>query len=58
MDFLEELVCNPNLLPVEHKAAAQLLRMLTKCEEPDNKVDLDVLLAPPMVSHKNYFIHS
>ena len=45
-EFLEELVHNTNLLPAEHKAASQLLAMITK-EETSKKIDLDVLLAPP-----------
>ncbi|CAM1331460.1 RASGRF1 (predicted) [Pycnogonum litorale] len=53
VDFLEELVCNPNLLPVEHKAAAQLLQMLTKFDEPNDKIDLDVLLAPSVTPSKD-----
>lgn len=51
-DFLEELVHSPNLLPAEHKAAAQLLQMMgtTKKDESKADVDLDILLAPHMVS--------
>lgn len=45
-DFLEELVHNTNLLPAEHKAASQLLTMITK-EELNRKIDLDILLTPP-----------
>jgi hypothetical protein len=32
-EFLEELVHNPNLLPAEHKAACQLLQMISKDKE-------------------------
>ncbi|XP_074594267.1 ras-specific guanine nucleotide-releasing factor 1-like isoform X2 [Brevipalpus obovatus] len=46
-EFLEELVNNPSLLPAEHKAASQLLQMITK-EEQLKKIDLDMLLAPPV----------
>ena len=47
-EFLEELVSNTNLLPAEHKAASQLLQMITKeCEE--ERIDLDLLLSPPSV---------
>lgn len=45
-EFLEELVHNTTLLPAEHKAASQLLSMITK-EETVKKIDLDLLLAPP-----------
>jgi hypothetical protein len=45
-EFLEELVHNTTLLPAEHKAASQLLAMITK-EDTSKKIDLDVLLAPP-----------
>jgi len=49
IEFLDEIIYNPNLLPAEHKAASQLMRLLTK-EEPDrNKVDLAVLFAAPQV---------
>lgn len=52
-EFLEELVHSPNLLPAEHKAAAQLLQMMGTTKKDENKgdVDLDILLAPHMVSH-------
>ncbi|XP_052122507.1 ras-specific guanine nucleotide-releasing factor 2-like [Frankliniella occidentalis] len=47
IQFLEDIQCSPSLLPAEYKAAGQLLRLITK-EEPENsKVDLNVLLAPP-----------
>lgn len=49
IQFLEDIMCSPSLLPAEYKAASQLLRLITK-EEPENsKVDLSVLLAPPTV---------
>lgn len=49
IEFLDDIIYSPNLLPAEHKAAAQLLRLIRK-EEPEHaKVDLDRLLAPPMV---------
>ncbi|XP_064474467.1 ras-specific guanine nucleotide-releasing factor 2-like isoform X2 [Ornithodoros turicata] len=47
-EFLEELVHNTSLLPTEHKAAAQLLHMISKQDEDKTKVDLDILLAPPI----------
>lgn len=53
IEFLEDIGSSPNLLPAEHKAASQLLRLICK-EEPENsKVDLEKLLAPPTV--RNYF---
>ena len=45
-EFLEELVHNTNLLPAEHRAASQLLAMITK-EDFNRKIDLDALLVPP-----------
>lgn len=48
--FLEDLVCCPTLLPAEHKAASQLLRLLTKEEPPNPQEELANLLAPPSVS--------
>lgn len=50
-EFLEELVHSPNLLPAEHKAAAQLLQMMSKQDNDKTNVDLDILLAPHMVSN-------
>jgi len=50
-EFLEELVHNTTLLPAEHKAASQLLAMITK-EEPNKRIDLDVLLSPPQKPSK------
>ncbi|GAB6018998.1 hypothetical protein CHUAL_000631 [Chamberlinius hualienensis] len=51
-DFLEEVVNNVNLLPAEHKAAAQLFQMVTHMEPDINKVDLDLLLAAPSTPSK------
>ncbi|XP_015792676.1 ras-specific guanine nucleotide-releasing factor 2-like isoform X4 [Tetranychus urticae] len=53
-EFLEELVNNSSLLPAEHKAASQLLTMISK-EDSSKKVDLDVLLAPPQMGCKDTF---
>jgi hypothetical protein len=50
IEFLDDIICSPNLLPAEHKAASQLLRLITKEEPESSKVDLNLLLAPPMVS--------
>lgn len=51
-DFLEELVHNANLLPSEHKAAGQLLQMITKQSQVKG-VDLDVLLARPLAPSRD-----
>lgn len=48
MDFLKEIESSPGLLPAEHKAAAQLLRLLERA--PDRAVDLKTLFVPPPVS--------
>jgi hypothetical protein len=55
IEFLDDIICSPNLLPAEHKAASQLLRLITKEEPESSKVDLDLLLAPPMVSIQKLF---
>lgn len=53
-DFLEELVHNTNLLPAEHKAAVQLQQMIAKQTlDAKEKVDLDVLLAPPITPSRD-----
>ena len=50
-DLLEEMVCNHNLLPAEHKAAASILCVLMKEEEVGkNKVSLEDLLKSPEVN--------
>ncbi|XP_017765392.1 PREDICTED: ras-specific guanine nucleotide-releasing factor 2-like [Eufriesea mexicana] len=49
IEFLEDIIYCPNLLPAEHKAASQLLRLITKEEPESNKVDLKKLLSPPTV---------
>ena len=51
IEFLQDLVCNPTLLPAENKAASQLLRLLTKEEQNTNKVDIPTLLTPTAVTH-------
>ncbi|KAK7065858.1 Ras protein-specific guanine nucleotide-releasing factor [Halocaridina rubra] len=51
--FLDDLVCGPTLLPAEHKAASQLLRLLTKEDQPNQpRVELTTLLAPPLTPSK------
>lgn len=49
IEFLEDITYSPSLLPAEHKAVNQLLRLITKEEPESNKVDLAVLLASPSV---------
>lgn len=58
IEFLEDIIYSPNLLPAEHKAASQLLRLITKEELENSKIDLDKLLAPPTVSDDmdSYFL--
>ncbi|XP_076247856.1 ras-specific guanine nucleotide-releasing factor 1 isoform X2 [Calliopsis andreniformis] len=52
IEFLEDIIYCPSLLPAEHKVASQLLRLISK-EEPENsKVDLKKLLTPPTISSK------
>ncbi|OAD61779.1 Ras-specific guanine nucleotide-releasing factor 1, partial [Eufriesea mexicana] len=51
IEFLEDIIYCPNLLPAEHKAASQLLRLITKEEPESNKVDLKKLLSPPTIAH-------
>ena len=52
IDFLEDIICTPTLLPSEHRASSQLLRMLTKDEPTQNKINLDQLLTPIQASTK------
>ncbi|XP_046833094.1 ras-specific guanine nucleotide-releasing factor 2-like isoform X2 [Vespa crabro] len=52
IEFLEDIIYSPNLLPAEHKAASQLLRLITKEEPESNKVDLKKLLTPPTMASK------
>ncbi|XP_024946979.1 ras-specific guanine nucleotide-releasing factor 2 isoform X3 [Cephus cinctus] len=52
IEFLEDIVYSPNLLPAEHKAASQLLRLITKEESESNKADLKKLLTPPTTQSK------
>ena len=53
-DMLEDMACNHMLCPAEHKAAATILRVLTKeTEISKQKMDLNQLLQPPCVSREN-----
>jgi hypothetical protein len=49
--MLEEMVCNTSLLPTEHKAAASILRTISKESQELKKVDLEKLLTPPAVKN-------
>ncbi|KOX69097.1 Ras-specific guanine nucleotide-releasing factor 1, partial [Melipona quadrifasciata] len=49
--FLDDIIHWPNLLPAEHKAATQLLRLITKEQPENNKEELRKLLAPPTIAH-------
>lgn len=49
IDFLEDILFSPNLLPAEHKIAGQLLRLLTMDETKKTNVDLNLLLIPSQV---------
>ena len=53
IEFLEDIICTSSLLPSEHRASSQLLRMLTK-EEPTQtpKINLGTLLTSLQVSEK------
>ncbi|XP_013403416.1 ras-specific guanine nucleotide-releasing factor 1 [Lingula anatina] len=55
-DLLEEMVCNTNLLPAEHKAAASILRTMAKEESANTyRVDLVAVLSPPLKPSKDTF---
>ncbi|KAL7033129.1 hypothetical protein ACKWTF_007492 [Chironomus riparius] len=47
IEFLDEITCSPNLLPGEHRAASQLLRLLTREDIDSSRKNLEMLLAPP-----------
>lgn len=57
MEFLDDIIYSPNLLPAEHKAAAQLLRLLTKEESEVNRIDLNKLLNSPLVINDYEYIN-
>ncbi|XP_055550871.1 ras-specific guanine nucleotide-releasing factor 2-like isoform X3 [Wyeomyia smithii] len=50
--FLDDITCSPNLLPTEHRAASQLLRLLCREDIDSGKQQLDTLLTPPLVPSK------
>lgn len=47
--FLDDITCSPNLLPSEHRAASQLLRLLCREDIESNQLHLEKLLTPPKV---------
>lgn len=49
IEFLEDILLSPNLLPAEHKIAGQLIRLLTMDETKKTNVDLNQLLIPSQV---------
>lgn len=51
--FLDEITCSPNLLPTEHRAASQLLRLLCRDDLDSLKKNLELLLAPTLVRSFN-----
>lgn len=53
--FLDEITCSPNLLPSEHRAASQLLRLLCRDDIESARKNLELLLAPTTVSFKFYY---
>lgn len=48
--FLDEITCSPNLLPSEHRAASQLLRLLCRDDLDIGRKNLELLLTAPNVS--------
>ncbi|XP_011305248.1 ras-specific guanine nucleotide-releasing factor 2 [Fopius arisanus] len=52
IEFLDDIVGSPNLLPAEHKAASQLLRFISKEEQEHRKISLHALLATPSIQSK------
>ncbi|CAG0925457.1 unnamed protein product, partial [Notodromas monacha] len=58
VEFLEDCVSAPNLLPAEHKAATQLLRLLTREDFEHKAIDLETLLAPPASPFPDDLKHS
>ncbi|XP_055605040.1 ras-specific guanine nucleotide-releasing factor 2-like [Uranotaenia lowii] len=50
--FLDDITCSPNLLPTEHRAASQLLRLLCRDDIDSGKQRLEMLLTPPQTPSK------
>ncbi len=54
-NLLEDLVCNQNLIPSDHKAVLQILRQFKTNTLTEPKLDLFVLLKPQQVpSHEEF----
>lgn len=49
ISFLDEITCSPGLLPSEHRAASQLLRLLCREDLDSGRKNLELLLAPTSV---------
>lgn len=49
VNFLETISCSPNLLPSEHRAASQLIRLLTREDLDAGRRHIEALLSPPHV---------
>ena len=54
IEFLEDVLSSPHLLPAEHKAASQLLQLLTREEPTYRTIDLSVILTQPSVMEWNW----
>ncbi|CAH2011128.1 unnamed protein product [Acanthoscelides obtectus] len=52
IEFLDDIIYSPNLLPAEHTAAAQLLKMLTREDAEGSKISVFKLVALSRVSSK------
>lgn len=50
--FLDDITCSPNLLPTEHRAASQLLRLLCREDIDSGRKTLETLLTPPLYASK------
>lgn len=50
--FLEKVTIDPHLLPVEIRAASQLLRLLARDDTDKNRKKLFLLLTPPSLPSK------
>lgn len=46
--FLDDITCSPNLLPSEHRAASQLLRLLCREDLEVGRKHLEAILTPPV----------
>lgn len=57
VDFLEDIMCTPTVLPSEHRASSQLLRMLTKDESNQKKNELlgELLMPSPVIPSETQY---